>query len=68
MKKPEILPDVERIFNEYVKDPVAVYKDYGSGFVRFGDEYSGKMFTISVKEYVPRVKKIKKVTFKPDVI
>jgi hypothetical protein len=68
MKKPETLPDIERIYNRYVTEPETQYKEKGCGFTRFRDPETGKLFTISVKEYVPRVKKLKKVTFKNDVI
>jgi hypothetical protein len=69
MKKPETLPDIERIYKKYVKDPVAVYKDYGSGFTVFRDPATAKMFKIAVTEVKPRVKKpIKKPTYKPDII
>ncbi len=57
MKKPITNPDAERIF-----------KACGSGFIKFIDPVSDKIFIISVKEYKPRVKKIKKQTFKPDII
>jgi hypothetical protein len=68
MKRPDTLPDIQRIYNQYVKDPVAVYKDYGSGFTVFKDPDTGKKFKIAVTEVKPKVKKIKKTTFKPDII
>lgn len=68
MKKPSTLPDIERIYNALVTEPHTPYKERGCGFMRFRDIETGKLFTVSVKEYVPRVKQIKKPTFKPDVI
>ncbi len=65
MKKPET-PDIERLFNQYVKEPESVNKDYGSGFVKFDDPVSGKRFLIQVKEYKKREKKVRKKGFMPD--
>jgi hypothetical protein len=61
--------DEERIFKQYVLPIVtAEYIEYGKGFIHFREKETQKCFTISVKQRIKKVKKIKKVTFKPDYI
>jgi hypothetical protein len=60
--------DEERIFKQYVLPVTAEYIEYGKGFIHFRETGTQKCFTISVKERIKKEKKIKKITYKPDII